>query len=159
MSEPAANLEALYRDLGPGLLAYLQRTCRSTHAAEDLLHETFCQAARHPERLARATSPRAWLFAIARHVVLTALRRRRVMAPLPDALPAQTPEADPRHERVRAAIGELPAALRETLELRVRDDLSYEEIAAVLGIPLGTVRSRLHNALQRLRACVTDSDE
>ena len=54
-------------------------------------------------------------------------------------------------EEMREAIAGLPAHLRETLELRLRDELSYEEIAQVLEIPMGTVRSRLHGALKLLR--------
>ena len=45
----------------------------------------------------------------------------------------------------------MPREMRETLELRLADELSYEEIAAVLEIPVGTVRSRLHNAVKKLR--------
>ena len=56
---------------------------------------------------------------------------------------------------MRLAMAELPEQIRETLELRLRDELSYEEIAAVLEIPLGTVRSRLHTALRLLRAAMT----
>jgi RNA polymerase sigma-70 factor (ECF subfamily) len=46
----------------------------------------------------------------------------------------------------------LPPQIRETLDLRLRDELSYEEIAAVLAIPVGTVRSRLHDALRKLQS-------
>ena len=52
---------------------------------------------------------------------------------------------------MRRAVADLPAEHRETLELRLHHDLSYEDIAQVLGIPVGTVRSRLHNAVRRLR--------
>lgn len=155
MNEAVTRLEKLYVDLGPSLLAYLRRCFGDAHAAEDLLQETFLQAARHEERLSRAVWPRAWLFAIARNVAVTALRRRRVTRPLPAEPAAAEPVTDPRLERVREAIGGLPETLRETLELRLRDKLSYEEIAAVLEIPLGTVRSRLHHAMRRLRAAVT----
>jgi RNA polymerase sigma-70 factor (ECF subfamily) len=59
--------------------------------------------------------------------------------------------ADPRVELVREAIARLTPELQETLELRFEQELSYEEIAAVLEIPVGTVRSRLHNSVKRLR--------
>ncbi len=159
MDQAATRLEALYREVGPGLLAYLRRHCGDDHAAEDSLQETFMQAARRQERLAETISPRAWLFAIARNVAVTALRRRRVTQPLPADVPAVERADDPRLERVRRAIAELPDTLRETLELRLRHELSYEELAGVLEIPLGTVRSRLHHALRRLRVAVVDSDE
>jgi len=151
----AFSLEALYREVGPSILAYLRRLAGDQQAAEDLLQETFFQAARREDRLIEAVSPRAWVFTIARNVAMTALRRRRKLAPLPAELAAEEPLEDPRLEAVRVAIGDLPVALRETLELRLRDELSYEEIADVLEIPVGTVRSRLHHALLRLRVTVT----
>lgn len=153
--DAVTRLEALYRDVGPNLLAYLQRWLGDVHAAEDSLQETFCQAARRLERLSQAVSPRAWLFAIARNVAVTAHRRRRTTAPLPHDWPMREQLEDPRLELVRAAILGLPATLREVLELRLRDELSYEEIADVLQIPLGTVRSRLHTALEHLRIAMT----
>jgi RNA polymerase sigma-70 factor (ECF subfamily) len=66
-------------------------------------------------------------------------------------VPAADAQTDERLAAVRAAIASLPEAQRETLELRLRNELSYEEIAAVLGIPVGTVRSRLHGAVKTLR--------
>lgn len=158
MDEAGTRLETLYHELGPDLLSYLRRLA-DRHAAEDLLQETFLQAARRLERVTQAVSPRAWLYAIARNVATTALRRRRWTEPLPGEVPAAVPADDPRVEHVRAAIAELPDMLRETLELRLRCELTYEEIAGVLDIPLGTVRSRLHLALQRLRAATADMDE
>jgi RNA polymerase sigma-70 factor (ECF subfamily) len=149
--EALTRLEALYREVGPDLLSYLRRAAGDLHTAEDLLHETFLQAARRVERLADAISVRAWLYAIARHVAATAYRRRRGIERLPTVLAEREAAEDPRLEQVRQAIAGLPATLQETLELRLRNGLSYEEIANVLQIPVGTVRSRLHGALRRLR--------
>ncbi|MEW6251161.1 MAG: sigma-70 family RNA polymerase sigma factor [Planctomycetota bacterium] len=145
------SLEQLYQQHGPHVLAYLRRRTGDVHRAEDLLQETFAAAARRPERVRRAASARAWLFGIARRMALS-LRRTRTWAALPardQAVPAA--QVDPRLERLREAIAGLPDSLRETLELRLREELSYEEIATVLGIPVGTVRSRLHNAVRLLR--------
>jgi RNA polymerase sigma-70 factor (ECF subfamily) len=143
------DIENLYRTHGSALLAYLRSVCRWV-PAEDLLHETFVQALRRPGQLDQAVSPRAWLFGIARHVGLTAARRHRPMAML-DADHAQPEQPTTDLMDVRAAIANLPPVLRETLELRLREQLSYEEIAHVLAIPLGTVRSRLHTAMRQLR--------
>jgi RNA polymerase sigma-70 factor (ECF subfamily) len=151
MDDEAREVEALYHLHGRALLGYLRRSFSGTEAAEDLLHETFVHALRRADRLAEAASPRAWLFGIARHVGLTALRRRRT-----ELLPAETAsappaEADERLDRMRRAIAALPPPQREAIELRLVDELSYEDIAAVLGVPVGTVRSRLHHAVRRLR--------
>lgn len=148
------DLERLYRDHGPALLAYLRRRFAGRQAAEDLLQETFVQALRTFDRLAQAASPRAWLFGIARHIGLSARRRQREATMPPEqavTLPQPAQPADERLERMRQAIGRLPDAQREALELRLRDELSYEEIAEVTGVPIGTVRSRLHHAVRSLR--------
>jgi RNA polymerase sigma-70 factor (ECF subfamily) len=144
------SIERLYRDHAPALLGYLRRRAVDT-TAEDLLQETFVQVLRAPEHVHQAASPRAWLFAIARNVSATAARRHRPTSPLPLHLPSSEAGEDGRLDAVRCAIDSLPQAQREALELRLRDDLSYEEIAIVLDIPVGTVRSRLHNAIQQLR--------
>jgi RNA polymerase sigma-70 factor (ECF subfamily) len=74
------------------------------------------------------------------------------MAPLPADVPlAPAAEADDRLDGLRRAVAALPQPQREAMELRLVDGLSYEEIAGVLDVPVGTVRSRLHNAVQRLR--------
>lgn len=151
MNHAQSELARVYRACGPALLGYLHRAFGHAEPAEDLLQETLLQAARHPQRLAEAVSPRAWLFGIARRVGLAALRRRRASARLPADVAAPEHDEDPRLERVRAAIRELPEPQREALELRLAAELSYEDIAAVLGVPVGTVRSRLHHAVRRLR--------
>lgn len=153
------SLETLYRTHAGAILAYLKRTLRAGDGAEDLLHETFVQAVRRPDQIAGVSSPRAWLFGIARHVGLSALRRRRPPERLMEEPAAsEAGEADPRLERVRSAIEVLPEAQREALELRLRDGLSYQEIADVQNVPVGTVRSRLHHAMRRLREIVTTDE-
>ncbi len=151
MDRSATSLAQLYEEVGPSLLAYLDRYLRDRHVAEDVLQETFYQAARYPSRVAHARSPRAWLFGTARKVVATVLRRRKTTQRLPQELAADERVVDPRIEVVERALGELPAAQREILGLRLRCELSYEELADVLEIPLGTVRSRLHHAVRYLR--------
>ena len=144
------DIEQLYQDHGPAMLSYLRRSFGWCASAEDVLQETFLRALRRPRDLQEAVSPRAYLFGIARHIGQTAARRHRPMASLEsiDARPAKVNDglADVRH-----AIAELSPTLREPLELRLREQMTYEEIAKVLEIPLGTVRSRLHNAIRQLR--------
>jgi len=159
MDQVLSRLERLYHEVGPGLLAYLHRRLADRHAAEDLLQETFLTAVRGRDRLSQAVSARAWLYAIARNLAATAIRRRRLNESLPENVPAASAYEQPHQEAIRAAIAELPDVLRETLELRLRCELTYEEIAAVLDIPVGTVRSRLHLALRRLRAAVRGQEE
>jgi RNA polymerase sigma-70 factor (ECF subfamily) len=150
MAESQAKVEGWYREYGSVLLRYLSRRF-GRGGADDLLQETFVQALRKPQRAGETVSPRAWLFGIARNVGITAFRRRKLTVDLPQGVAAPAAEEDERLAEMRQAIAKLPADMRETLELRLADDLSYEEIAAVLEIPVGTVRSRLHNAVKKLR--------
>ncbi|HZZ29703.1 MAG TPA: RNA polymerase sigma factor [Pirellulales bacterium] len=148
-----AEIEAIYRDHAPALSRYLERNFGKCAPVEDLLQETFLRLLARNNAWQRVESPRAFLFGIARHVGLTALRRAK-LAPkqtLTDMAATPAMENDDALAQMHAAIAQLPQPMRETLELRLRDDLSYDEIAAVLEIPVGTVRSRLHNALRLLR--------
>jgi RNA polymerase sigma-70 factor, ECF subfamily len=151
MDETLDQLEQHYVETGPMLLAYFRRQRPLNGMEDDLLQETFIQALRHRERLQRAVSCRAYLFGIARHVTLDALRRLRPAVELPDEFPAEpVPDEDPRLGALRAAITRLPPLHREPLLLKLREELSYEEIAEVLALPAGTVRSRLHYAVAQL---------
>ncbi len=127
--------------------------------AQDLLQETFLLAIRSKDKLADASSPRAWLFGVARNIAMNTIRRSPSVVSLPANLSKDCLSSDPRIERMRQAITKLPATQQETLELRLTRELSYQEIATVLEIPLGTVRSRLHNAVDRLRQVMQEAGE
>jgi RNA polymerase sigma-70 factor, ECF subfamily len=151
MADIHHQLEQHYTETGPMLLAYFRRQRALAAVADDLLQETFVRALRQPARFRAAISPRAYLFGIARHLSLDALRRQRFAEPLADEAAVDTPVADPRIEAMRAAIAALPETHREPLLLKLQQELSYEEIAVALDIPIGTVRSRLHHAVARLQ--------
>jgi len=115
---------------------------------------------------------RTWLFSVARNVGLSYLRhylaKKAESAGLlfgdeefeniPDAVPGilERLEAGERGAAVRAAVEKLPDKLKTVLLLREWEGLSYEEIASVTGIPVGTVRSRLHNAHAALLALLSE---
>jgi len=152
MHSTTKKLEHLYREMGPSLLVYFRQHRAVAGEAEDLLQDTFVRALRHIDRLEQSISPRAYLFGIARHVCLDALRGWRPGDEAADDFLAATAEPeDPRLYAMRDAIAGLPALQREALLLKLRHELSYEEIAEVLAVPVGTVRSRLHHAVLRLK--------
>ena len=155
MEDPVEHLARLYRETAPALLAYFRAQPALAGSAEDLLQDTFVRAIRSSERMGGAVTPRAYLFGIARHVGIDAVRAARPLEPLTiePAAPSAAAE-DERLEPMRAAITTLPATQREALVLKLHHDLSYAEIAQVLGIPVGTVRSRLHHAVGQLRAAL-----
>jgi RNA polymerase sigma-70 factor (ECF subfamily) len=145
------TLEQLYREAAPALLAYFRHQPALAGAAEDLLQDTFIRVLRRRDRFEAAISRRAYLFGIARHVSLDALRR---IKPDEEEFEMENNAGSPQDERLesmRAAIAELSPVHREALLLKLQQDLSYEEIAEVLEVPVGTVRSRLHHAVLRLR--------
>ncbi len=147
----STEIAALYRLEAPRLAAYVRRLVGDRHGAMDIVQETF-RALVEQASQSHLQSPRAWLYAVARHLAAKSHRRSRPL-PLQDDFPA-TPassEPDERIQMMLRAIRRLGPELREALDLRLEHELSYQEIAFVLGIPLGTVRSRLHNAVRTLR--------
>jgi RNA polymerase sigma-70 factor (ECF subfamily) len=126
------------------------------HDAEDVVQESFAKAFQAYDRF-RGGDPRTWLLAIVRNTAINFIQRRRPK--LEVAWSEHQPEprdtaADPearlvqqsRRDQIRGAIERLPREFRETLVLREIEGLSYKEIAAVLGVPAGTVMSRLSRA-------------
>ncbi len=153
--EKQPDLERLFREAADDLTRYFtRRHGDGGEAPQDLVQETFLEMARGLERGGKPRSLRAYLFGIARHVSLAAWKRRdRERAHRVELAPAtiETPAADPRVETAREVIETLPPLQREIMDLRFTQQLSYAEIAEALGIPVGTVRSRLHHAVATVR--------
>jgi RNA polymerase sigma-70 factor (ECF subfamily) len=127
--------------------------------AEDLTQETFLQAWQSFDRFQRGTNCRAWLFRILYFVWSHELRRRgrepivfdEAAADL-DGLPSDVPTCDRlTDDEVIGAFDRLPAVFREAVLLADIEGFSYREIASLLGIPLGTVMSRLNRGRVLLR--------
>lgn len=120
--------------------------------AEDVAQETFVQAFLHLKRFRGGSSLFTWLYRIAVNACRMRLRKRRPL-PLSDVQHPDDTGFDERawalKQQVDEVLRQLPEPLREVLILREMHELSYEEIAQVLRIPVGTVRSRLFTARQR----------
>jgi RNA polymerase sigma-70 factor (ECF subfamily) len=135
--------------------------------AEDVQQEVWLGVYRQLCHLADVRAFRTWLYRLTRHRAIDYLRRRQrelewlgieeELEAVPD--PTSLPEAEqPDWERIDGVLAQLPAVQREVFLLRFRDDLHYEEIAAVVGCSIGTVRSRLFYARQRLAILVKQFD-
>ncbi len=134
-------------------MRYFSRRHDGNGVARDLVQETFAQFARAVQQKQELKCARGYLFGIARHLSQRVWTRRQ-SEPLPldeESSSVAMPQPDDRIEEARESIAALPALQREILDLRFAQDLSYAEMAEVLGIPVGTVRSRLHNAIAQLR--------
>ncbi len=163
MSMTTDQMQALYADHGPALMAFVRRRVPGQTAADDCLQETFTRAFARQDQLLAASSARSWLIGIARNVVRESARTVRMAEHgVVDAAAPDTTVADQETEeiaRMREAIDHLPEPQREALELRVMHELSYEQIAEATAAPIGTVRSRLHQAMRGLRALLTGDKE
>jgi RNA polymerase sigma factor (sigma-70 family) len=156
-----ARFAQLYDRHAAELLRYCFRRTADMALAEDLVSVVFLEAWRNRARLQGDDAARGWLYGIATNVVRQqrrTLRRhgaalRRIAAAVPDAPPAD--EVLAREEEMRAvlaAVARLPGRERDVLALCVWSGLAYEDAALALGVPVGTVRSRLSRARARLRA-------
>jgi RNA polymerase sigma-70 factor (ECF subfamily) len=141
-----------------GVVNVVYRMCGDTNTAEDAAQEAFIRAWQHLPSYRPRSPFRNWMYRIATNAARDVLRRERETIDVDD-LPLVAPDAGPevavegqeRGERVRQAVLSLPSASREVLVLREYEGLSYREIAETLGIPIGTVMSRLNYARSRLR--------
>lgn len=149
-----------------GLYRYALTLSRDRTNAEDLVQETYVRALSALDKLRNGNNIKSWLFIILRNIWLNQLRRPRVVLQMGgadlDEYPTDTHAttvADPHslliskidQECVRQAIQQLPRDAQEIIVLREFEELSYQEIASVLGCPMGTVMSRLRRARSKLR--------
>lgn len=138
--------------------------------AMDVAQDTVLKLIRSFDRYDGARPLTPWVAAIARNLVVDLVRRRKVRRAdslesllaeerieVPDGADSPETRAGRRQlrDRLARAVGELPPAFREVVVLRDYQDLSYDEIAAALGIPRGTVMSRLHRARCLLRTALS----
>lgn len=143
-----------------GVVRMVYHLCGEAQIAEDAAQEAFIRAWVKLPTFQPRSPFRNWLYRIAMNAALDILRRKREksiedeeMLILAETKPG--PEAayieKERVEQLRGAVNSLPEAARSVLVLREYGELSYEEIASVLEIPIGTVMSRLNYARNRLR--------
>lgn len=129
---------------------------RDAALAEDVVQDAMVRGLTYV-RSFRGENARAWLLQIVRTTAYTRLAGRRPTDELPLDLadPADDPEAAlairQRHATLEQALAALPTELRECLVLRELEEMSYRDIAAVVGVPIGTVMSRLWRARRALR--------
>ena len=130
------------------------RFSASGEDALDVMQETFAYFLRKLPSLELTCRARTFLYPAVKHLSLSRRAAARRLEPLdPAADPPARPEADPDlREQLEARLQGLTEGEREVVLLRFADDFDLKEIAEALAIPLGTVKSRLHGALEKLRA-------
>lgn len=177
--ERSARFERDALGLRPQLYAHALRLARNPADAEDLVQEAYARAYRGFDGFQTGTNLRAWMFRILTNVYLTDYRRKRSepsavstsqledwqqvliaghsSAPLP-SVEAQVVDLIP-SPRVSQALRAIPQGLRTVVYLADVEGLPYQEIASLIGIPDGTVHSRLFRGRRRLRSLLEDRDE
>jgi RNA polymerase sigma-70 factor (ECF subfamily) len=140
----------------PRLRRFARVLMRPAEAADDLVQETVMRAIAARRQFASGTNLRAWLFVILRNARNAELRRRRHVTLLDEAgrlLPAVSGGQEERQQMrdLARAFQRLPLSQREALWLVVVEGEDYADAARVLGVPVGTVRSRLSRAREALR--------
>lgn len=173
------DFHELVRRYSAQLGRYLGRYLGSPDLAEDVLQDTFFQVHSKCSHYGDDWPARPWLYSVATHRAIDALRRskRRRAAEFearrgadePDSLvetladagpgPLQRLQDEERRQWVRESITRLPESMQQTLLLAYDRELPYAEIADLMGIPIGTVKSRLHNAIGRLREMADRDDQ
>jgi RNA polymerase sigma-70 factor (ECF subfamily) len=165
---------ALVRRYERELFGYLRRYVGDATMAEDVFQNTFLQVYLRSGQYDSSRPVRPWLYTIATHQAIDALRRngRHQAVRLDEAhadngegdvvgllemlesagpSPLESVTAQERRERIRATVDALPELLRQVLLLAYYQGLKYREIADILEVPVGTVKSRLHAALVKLQ--------
>ena len=149
---------------GAALYRIAYRMVGNQHDAEDIVQETFRSAWNSRSRYRPELGERAWLATILRRRVVDGWRKRRTRTIAFDetvqdvGAAADDPTANQFDDRVQASLEQLPDQLRETLLLVVVGELTHQEVADMLSIPLGTVLSRVSRARTRLRKLLVEEE-
>ncbi len=143
---------------------FVRRLLTDTTAADDVVQEVWLAALRQMKRITCGAAFRVWLYRVARNLAVSRARieTRKKLLPLEAA--ADAPEQDQTvftaedAAAVHQAMARLTVEHREAITLRFMEEMSYEEIAQVIGCSIGTVRSRLHYAKKELLRAIGKED-
>ena len=143
-------------ELIPRLRRYARALVGDRAAADDLVQDTLERALNKLHLYRPGTDLRAWLFTVLHNVHVNQVRAARTAEPIAEDM-VELAQRPLQHDGLalrdlERALERLPAEQREVLLLVVLEDMSYEEAARTLGIPIGTVMSRLARAREKLRA-------
>jgi len=143
----------LYKRFGVKLYNYLLFMLGDQESAEDALQEVLIGLWQGCGRFRSRSKARTWLYRIAYHRAVSILRKRKNHVSYDDlqaVLSEQDMDFSVQNERLRAALERLPEKQKTVVLLAYIEEMSYSEIAAVVGIPAGTVKSRMNRALKLL---------
>ncbi len=162
---PTSELRRAMIALGPELRGRALRLSRNAAEADDIVQDTVERAMRFESHFIPGTNARAWLFQILFSVFVTRCRRLRrehkALASLAGdpcawTLPEQAPALQSLTPTLRGKVAALPKGFREAVELVDLEELSYRDAADRMGVPVGTVMSRLHRGRKLLASSLRE---
>jgi RNA polymerase sigma-70 factor (ECF subfamily) len=154
------DLERLYDDHAQALFAFLLSFTRNEADTRDLLQELFIKLAQRPGLLGGTRNERAFLLRLSHNLAIDLMRRRgtrqrqyeQMAGEAPDLFAAAPEPDEPAfREALSDALGELPPEQRAVVHLKLWEDLTFQQIAELLDIPLNTAASRYRYGLDKLR--------
>jgi RNA polymerase sigma-70 factor, ECF subfamily len=156
----ATEIERLYDEHAQPLFAFLLNFTRDESDTHDLLQEIFVKLARDKKMLRGVREERAFLIRLAHNAAIDLIRRRGTREKTKENFaaetisifaPANAPDEKVFREELAMALGELPAEQRAVVHLKLREGLTFEQIADALDIPPNTAASRYRYGLDKLR--------
>ena len=158
----------LFRHFAPRVKSYLLRQGADDGTAEEVMQEALLMVWRRAETYdRRQATVSTWLFTIARNKRIDRIRREKrpefdptdpLLVPEPEAPPDQAHDAGQAEDRLRAALATLPPEQAELVRTAFFQDLSHRDIATARNLPLGTVKSRIRLALEKLRKALEEGE-
>ena len=163
-----AAFAELFRHFAPRVKSYLLRQGADDGTAEEVMQEALLMVWRRAETYdRRQATVSTWLFTIARNKRIDRIRREKrpefdptdpLLVPEPEAPPDQAHDAGQAEDRLRAALATLPPEQAELVRTAFFQDLSHRDIATARNLPLGTVKSRIRLALEKLRKALEEGE-
>ncbi len=153
-----ADFDDLFRREYPGLVRRVQVVVGSRSVAEEVVQDAFCIALERWGRVAHVERPGAWIQVVALRRAVRHVRRRQRGAALVPSWSAERPDALPNVD-LQQALAELSPGQRQAVVLHHLLDLPVDDVALVMGVRTGTVKTQLHRGRARLAELMDDPEE